>query len=381
MSDDWVVTPLGEVVVLQRGFDLPEYERNLGGVPVIGSFGITGWHNHASVKGPGVTVGRSGASMGVAFFSEHDFWPLNTALFVRDFKGNDQRFVYYLLKAIDFTSYNSGSAQPSLNRNYVAGRQVDLPPLREQRAIAEVLGALDDKIEANRSVATRATQLAITAGANLLDSDAPKRSLGDVTEIIKGVSYRSADLVPGDGWLVSLKCAGRDGSFQADGLKPFSGEAKETQVVREGDVLVAQTDLTQRGEVIGRPIRVETLGRSGRFVASLDYVIVRPRDGLTREVLFAILSQPEFRDHNLGYCNGTTVLHMNSVAVPKYAVRLPSLTAIASATSLMSALLKIADSARSENALLIAVRDTLLPRLLSGELRVRDPEALVGDAA
>jgi type I restriction enzyme S subunit len=116
-TPSWTSCNLGEVIELQRGYDLPEYERQPGNVPVIGSFGITGYHNTARANGPGVTVGRSGASFGVATFSPVDFWPHNAVLFVTDFKGNIPRFVYYLLKTIDFQSLNSGSAQPSLNRN------------------------------------------------------------------------------------------------------------------------------------------------------------------------------------------------------------------------------------------------------------------------
>ncbi len=141
---------LGDFVALQRGHDLPDEQRRPGNVPVLGSFGITGWHNEPRAKGPGVAVGRSGASFGVATYSPIDFWPLNTALYVVNFQGNDERFAYYFLKAFDFASYNSGSAQPSLNRNFVHPVSVLIPPPSEQREIANVLGALDDKIELNR---------------------------------------------------------------------------------------------------------------------------------------------------------------------------------------------------------------------------------------
>lgn len=83
-------------------------------------------------------------------YSPVDYWPLNTALFVTDFHDNDERFVYYFLKQFDFQGYNSGSAQPSLNRNFLHPVPVDVPPLSEQRAIAHLLGTLDDKIELNR---------------------------------------------------------------------------------------------------------------------------------------------------------------------------------------------------------------------------------------
>src|SRR5262249_26281046 len=146
-SKDWEEMSLGEFVTLQRGHDLPESQRNRGTVPILGSFGITGWHSEAKAKGPGVTVGRSGASFGVVSYSGVDYWPLNTALYVVDFHGNNPRFAYYFLPQFDFKRYNSGSAQPSLNRNFIHPIRVRVPPIQEQQAIAYVLGTLDDKLE------------------------------------------------------------------------------------------------------------------------------------------------------------------------------------------------------------------------------------------
>ena len=152
MCKNWQSITLGDFVTLQRGHDLPETERKPGKVPVLGSFGVTGYHNEAKAKGPGVTVGRSGASFGVVSYSPIDYWPLNTALYVTDFHGNDESFAYYFLTSIDFTPYNSGSAQPSLNRNYIHPMPVKIPPRPEQSAIAHILGSLDDKIELNRQM-------------------------------------------------------------------------------------------------------------------------------------------------------------------------------------------------------------------------------------
>lgn len=147
---EWQQKTIGDLVMLQRGIDLPSAERKSGSVPIMGSFGITGRHSEAACKGPGVTVGRSGASAGVVCYIDEDFWPLNTCLYVKDFKGNHPRFSYYLLKTFDLASLNSGSAQPSLNRNFVHPVPASFPDPPEQEAIASVLGALDDKIELNR---------------------------------------------------------------------------------------------------------------------------------------------------------------------------------------------------------------------------------------
>jgi len=149
---DWIQTTLGQFITLQRGIDLPTQDRRQGAVPILGSFGITGWHDEAKVEGPGITVGRSGASFGTVSYSSENYWPLNTALYVKDFHGNDPKFAYYFLKTFPFKRYNSGSAQPSLNRNFVHPVSIRAPQLPEQKRIAAVLGALDDKIELNRKM-------------------------------------------------------------------------------------------------------------------------------------------------------------------------------------------------------------------------------------
>ena len=149
VSGNWQRVTLGDVLTLQRGFDLPRNKREPGDYQVIASTGSVGTHNVAMVQGPGVVIGRSG-SIGGGQYIEEDFWPLNTTLWVKDFKGNDPRFCYFLLKSLDFTRYNAGSGVPTLNRNHIHPLPVDLPPLSEQRRVAHILGTLDDKTELNR---------------------------------------------------------------------------------------------------------------------------------------------------------------------------------------------------------------------------------------
>ena len=145
----WRMTSLGEVVELKRGYDLPQRDRIPGSVPLVSSSGVTDHHAEAKVKGPGVVTGRYG-TLGKVFYVEEDFWPLNTTLYVRDFKGNDPRFISYFLRTLDFFAYSDKAAVPGLNRNHLHQEVVRIPPLDEQCAIAHVLGTLDDKIELNR---------------------------------------------------------------------------------------------------------------------------------------------------------------------------------------------------------------------------------------
>lgn len=142
---------LNEFIILQRGFDLPASDRKNGNVPVVASTGIGGYHDEAKVEAPGVVIGRSGSIGGGQFITEN-FWPLNTTLWVKDFKGHHPRYVYYLLKSIDFKQFNVGSGVPTLNRNHLSSILVSDIGINYETKIAEILGKIDDKIELNLKI-------------------------------------------------------------------------------------------------------------------------------------------------------------------------------------------------------------------------------------
>ena len=144
--EGWREVKLGDVLRFQRGHDLPKSKMVPGNIPVAGSNGIIGYHNTATTSAPGITIGRSG-SLGTPKLYKTDFWAHNTTLYVKDFFGNDEIFIYYLLQTLKLSGFNSGSAVPTLNRNYIHELCVILPPLLEQKAIAEALSSLDDKID------------------------------------------------------------------------------------------------------------------------------------------------------------------------------------------------------------------------------------------
>jgi type I restriction enzyme S subunit len=145
----WQQLQLGDVVRLKRGHDLPTSERLPGDVPIVSSSGVTGFHNVAKVAGPGVVTGRYG-TLGEVHYIEEDYWPLNTALYVEDFKGSHPRFVAYLLKTLDLGNQNAAGAVPGVNRNALHQIRVTIPALDAQRRIARVLEAYDDLIGTNQ---------------------------------------------------------------------------------------------------------------------------------------------------------------------------------------------------------------------------------------
>lgn len=150
MGSEWRDALLGDVVELKRGYDLPKQQRKPGAIPVISSSGVSDRHAESKVTGPGVVTGRYG-TIGEVFYCSGDFWPLNTALYVKDFKGNDVEFVYYFLKTINYVEYSDKAAVPGVNRNHLHMAKVRVPTLLSvQRKIAGILRALDNKIELNR---------------------------------------------------------------------------------------------------------------------------------------------------------------------------------------------------------------------------------------
>ena len=148
MMEPWQKCLLGDVITLKRGYDLPSRERQNGDVPVVSSSGITGFHDEIKAKAPGVVTGRYG-TLGEVFYLESDFFPLNTTLYVCDFKGNNARFISYLLKTLNLGHKNVAAAVPGLNRNDLHLLPVCKPDLKTQKQIADILSTYDRLIENN----------------------------------------------------------------------------------------------------------------------------------------------------------------------------------------------------------------------------------------
>lgn len=152
VPEEWEVIKMGKVATLQRGFDLPSFKRISGAYFLVSSNGITDTHNEYQVKGPGVITGRSG-TIGNVFYVEGNFWPLNTTLYVKDFHGNHEKFVYYFLQNRRLGDFHTGTGVPTLNRNIVHEHLVSIPKdFKEQKKIAEILSSVDNKLLISRQL-------------------------------------------------------------------------------------------------------------------------------------------------------------------------------------------------------------------------------------
>jgi restriction endonuclease S subunit len=143
---------LGDLINLKRGYDLPESQRRSGPYPVISSAGTTGYHDEYMVEGKGVVTGRYG-TLGEMYYVDGKYWPHNTALYVTTFKGNDPKYIYYLLSCLGRIRTSDKSAVPGVNRNEL--HEMAVPAITDkdqQKKIAAVLSALDAKIDSNNRI-------------------------------------------------------------------------------------------------------------------------------------------------------------------------------------------------------------------------------------
>lgn len=144
VPESWSVCRLIDVCELQRGFDITKKDQTYGSIPVVSSGGINSFHDVAKVKGPGVVIGRKG-TLGTVHYVPSDFWPHDTTLWVKDFKGNNPRFVSYLLKTLRLDRFDTGASNPTLNRNGIHPLPVAIAEWQEQKEIASALAILEEK--------------------------------------------------------------------------------------------------------------------------------------------------------------------------------------------------------------------------------------------
>ncbi|WP_369188976.1 restriction endonuclease subunit S [Streptomyces sp. R08] len=146
---NWRVGPLGDFIQLQRGFDITVAEQREGGVPVVSSSGITSYHDTAIVAGPGVVTGRKG-KIGRVFYLEDAFWPHDTSLWVKNFGGNEPKFIALLLSMLRLERWDAATSVPTLNRNSVHPVIIAIPDPVEQRRIVGMVESMERRIRSER---------------------------------------------------------------------------------------------------------------------------------------------------------------------------------------------------------------------------------------
>ena len=297
-----------------------------------------------------------------------------------DFEELDSRYLYYwFLSPIGKMNIDSkaiGSTQKALTIETLSKFEISLPSLEEQRRIAGILGAIDDKIENNRRInANLELQAQALYKQWFVDNrsdDWEEKPLAEIAEFIGGYSYKGNELVDTSTMaMATIKNFERKGGFKVEGFKDIvaSSKLKVEQHAKIFDILVAHTDLTQNADVIGNAEILLTCGGYTDIIFSMDLVKVLPKENFPYKFLLAaMLKNPYFKAHCLGYVNGTTVLHMSKKALPEYVFACPSNEEAEKMDNAFKAYYQKMAKILQENETLATLRDTLLPKLMNGEI-------------
>lgn len=199
-------------------------------------------------------------------------------------------------------------------------------------------------------------------------------SLNGIVDTFNGYSYKGKELTESKDAMITIKNFDRNGGYKIDGLKEIaiSDKVKPHHYVEINDIIVAHTDLTQGAEIIGNPILIQSRGKYDKLIMSMDTVKVKSKiKELNNALLYFTLKDYRFKQYALGYVNGTTVLHLSKSTIPQYNIAVPTdkTLMIKLGNCLSSIMSKVANNVE-ENERLIKLRDTMLPKLMSGEIRV-----------
>lgn len=333
-----------------------------------------------------VVIVKTGSSVGRTAIIRNVLHPmtLNPQLVVLKDVVINKRYLGYLVKSRDFqgklASIVVGSAIPTLSQKNLANLVIRVPSKETQERIACILSALDDKIELNNRINHNLEQQ-IQSLYREWFIDNPKTewatiALSEVATFVSGYSYKGNEIVDSsETAMATIKNFERNGGFKLDGYKPVSpsSKLKEEQHAELFDILVAHTDLTQNAEVIGNAEIILSKDSYSDIIFSMDLVKVVAKESFPYQFLLALLlKNPNFKSHCIGYVNGTTVLHMNKRALPDFNTKIPTCEEADRMNEIAKAIFTKMYENLCEIANLTKLRDSLLPKLMSGELKINE---------
>ena len=398
---EWQTTTVGEFAPFTYGKGLTASKRLAGQVPVFGSNGIVGWHDTAWTDGPTVIIGRKG-TVGAVHYSPIPCWPIDTTFFVSGSDAALVRFKYYALKILGLEHMNSDSAVPGLNRNDAHARELQVPPEPEQRRIAHILGTLDDKIALNRRMNETLEEMARALfKAWFIDFEPVRAKIKGRWrrgESLPGMPAELYDLFPDrlvdselgavpEGW--EIKALDEIANFR-NGLALQKFRPKENEeslpVVK---IAQLRTNKANSDEWAKADITPECIIDDGDVIFSWSgSLLVKVWCGgkaALNQHLFKVTSEqypkwfyrhftevhlPEFQ--RIAADKATTMGHIKRQHLSEAKCVIPDPALLSAVDETFSNLLAKAISVNVESRTLAAMRDTLLPKLISGEVHLRD---------
>lgn len=366
----WERKKLSDFILLQRGFDLPNKKRRPGNYKVISAGDVHGWHNEYRVSGPGFTIGRV-TNIGRPTWSEEDFWPLNTTLYAKDLFGNDVKFAYYWFLGTDLSGYNSGSVQPTLNRNYIVNVPIDVPPVIEQQAIAATLGALDDKIESNRRTLNILFELTNEIAKKMLSENELKvHELGELVAFNKS-SIKTGQFAEID--YIDIKSVGQGNIESMIHYRFADAPSRARRMLHDGDVIYS----TVRPE---RQAFSPIFMPEPNLIVSTGFAVMSPKEKIGTSFLTYIAGSESFAKYLASAASGSAYPAVSVSAMGKYRVSLPANTTILDLYEQMTLpMRRLGAQLLKESQQVESLRDALLPELMSGRICVPEAQEAIAE--
>lgn len=411
MSSEWLETTWGEIATLEYGKAIRGYQNASGDYPVYGTNGPIGWHHTPLCNSDGVVIGRKGAYRGI-HYSHTPFFVIDTAFYLKPKVALDTKWTYYCLLTYDINGMDSGSAIPSTSRDEFYKLPVRIPGLGEQHKIAEMLGALDDRITLLRE--TNATLEAIAQalfkswfvdfdpvrvkaeGLEPQSMDAPTAALfpdsfeesergsvpkgwcvgtvADLATFQNGYAFKSKDWV-GSGHPVVKIGDVKPGIIDLAGCSFVAAESTiglERFRLNRGDLLVGMTGYVGETGLVPTVKPSAYLNqRVGRFstssgLADLGFV-------------YCLVRIPAFKIFAEAQSHGSAQANVSGAALIAYPSVIPSKDVLDQFNGVLASVLEAVLSNHEQAQTLTHLRDTLLPRLISGQLRLPEAQAWVAE--
>jgi type I restriction enzyme S subunit len=381
-----MIKPFRDFVTLQRGFDLPKTEMHGGQYPVVGSTSVIGFHNEYKVEPPGVLTGRSG-SLGTVQYVEEPYWPHNTSLWVKDFKSNDPRFVYYCLQGLDFGRFNAGAGVPTLNRNHLDTLEVEVPDLPTQRRLAGILAAYDELIANNQQRIRILEEMAralfrewfvhfrfpgheklprVASPLGDIPTGWELKRLSSVAEVNSAqISVRDA---PEELHYIDISSVS-PGQIETATTYAFAdAPGRARRIVQHGDVLWSCVRPNRRSHA-------QVMHPEPNTIASTGFSVLTARQ-VPFTFLYAITTTDDFVAYLTNNATGAAYPAVTAATFEKADLIIPSAPLLKKFGEATTPMAEQTHTLQRQIQILRRTRDLLLPRLLSGGLVLNDVEIL-----
>ena len=386
---EWKTYRLGDICTLNYGKSLTATNRVAGDIPVYSSAGITGSHNVALVQSKGIIVGRKG-TVGTVYYSDKPFYCIDTAYYILpDDEKYDFKWLYYRLKSLHLEKLNEDSAVPGLNRETAYAQEFPLPPLEEQRRIAGILSAIDDKIENNRRINTNLELQAQalykqwfvdfefpnedgkpykSSGGKMVDSELGQIPEGWSVQTISDISVRIAS----GGTPKSL-----NESYYNGEIKWFTTKELKDCFLIDSDKHISTEALNDsaaklfpKNTILMAIYAAPTVGRLGILTAESTFNQAAVGIVAKEEIghLFVYLTLLAERENLNNLASGAAQQNLNVGIVKQYKLIVPTKKLLIEFNQIAGSLFERIKVVSNENKTLATLRDTLLPKLMNGEI-------------